>query len=637
MLPGPVFNFELLSTARRGRFYTIRAFYAIVLLIILWAIHSSWSSVYEGAELPTSMVKWFALSALGGITFGQEVLVLVLTPALVAGVIADEKKRKTLHYLMASRLTSSEIVLGKLFVRMLYVGVLLGVSVPVMSLLVMLGGIDPRLVLLSCGATLSTAWFLATLSIWVSTIARRPREALFITYGLEGLWLIVPSLVTRTVAIGRPMIDNAVLKLAEWVGASSPADVFWVVSRGMMFGFLARWEDMVYWMIGLQLAAGVVLAALAAVQLRPIFKRQDGAVSKPRGLRAILSRRARSHPRLGDRPMLWKELHTTRARGFARFIGWLLTLILGGFLAYYAVWFGRDAFLEVWQFGYGGRMDWTTVAARGQFYVFLRGVVPLLYLVGIVTGAGAAAAAITSEHEEDAWVSLTATDLTGREIVLAKLLGSLARARRLWAVLGLLIIAGVGADSLHWLTLPVLALVLAVFGWFAAALGVWVSIQLRSTWRAQFLTIASLLLANVAGQGIINMLSIRGFAPQLWPGFTPYEVGKLVMNTDILQRLSQTSWPHLSRFWDLDDGLGWLTIFSIISLMAYAVLAAILTWDALRRFEIVAGRARRGKLPPSNSKKSAVPISSDVQEPVAVGNGVDRPKSSRIATRRSSW
>ena len=133
MLPGPVFNFELVSTARRGRFYAIRAFYATVLLVILWAIHSAWSSAYDGIELPTKMVKWFALSALGGITVGQEILVLVLTPALVAGVIADEKKRKTLHYLMASQLTSSEIVLGKLFVRMLYVGVLLGVSVPVIE------------------------------------------------------------------------------------------------------------------------------------------------------------------------------------------------------------------------------------------------------------------------------------------------------------------------------------------------------------------------------------------------------------------------------------------------------------------------------------------------------------------------
>jgi ABC-type transport system involved in multi-copper enzyme maturation permease subunit len=597
MLPGPVFNFELLATSRRGRFYTIRAFYGIVLLIILWAIHSSWSSAYEGAELPAPMVKWFALSALGGISFGQEVLVLVLTPALVAGVIADEKKRKTLHYLMASQLTSPEIVLGKLFVRMLYVGVLLGVSVPVMSLLVMLGGIDPWLVVLSCGATLTTAWFLASLSIWVSTIARRPREALFITYGLEGLWLVVPSVASGTIATGWPRIDEVVLHVAEWIGASSPVDVLWVVSRGLMTGLIASWDEMVYWMMGLQLAAGVVLSGLAAVQLRPIFRRQDDTVRKSRGLRAILaSRRLRSHPRLGDRPMLWKELHTSRAGGFARFVGGLLTLIAGGFLAYYAVWLGLNAFLELWKFGYGGRRDWETAEWRLVFHRFLAPIVPLLYLVGAVTVAGAAAATITSEHEEDTWVSLTSTDLTGREIILAKLLGALGRARRLWGVIGLLIVAGIALDSLHWLTLPALALALAVYGWFAAVLGVWISIQLRSTWRAQFLTIAALLLVNVAGQGILNTLAARGFAPQLWPGFTPYEVGKLVMDTQLLYQLSHMTWPQLWRFWDLDDGLGWLTVFSIISLMAYAALAAFLTWDALRRFEIAAGRARLASL-----------------------------------------
>ena len=80
-------------------------------------------------------------------------------------------------------------MLGKLLVRMLYVGVLLGVSLPVLSLLVLMGGVDPRLVLLSCGATLTTGWFLATLSIWVSTIARKVREAFFVAFGLEGLWL----------------------------------------------------------------------------------------------------------------------------------------------------------------------------------------------------------------------------------------------------------------------------------------------------------------------------------------------------------------------------------------------------------------------------------------------------------------
>ena len=126
--------------------------------------------------------------------------------------------------------------------------------------------------------------------------------------------------------------------------------------------------------------------------------------------------------------MLWKELHTGGPRGFARFVGFLLTLIGGGFLAYYAVWFGTMAIAEMWDYGYFTTVGTTSARIdRWQFYAFLHFVVPLLYLVGILAVAGAAAAAITSEHEEDTWVSLTTTDLTGREIVFAKLLGALRR------------------------------------------------------------------------------------------------------------------------------------------------------------------------------------------------------------------
>jgi len=89
VLPGPVFAFELMATARHGRFYLLRSFYAAVLLVILWTVHSAWVSE-TGSELSSAMVKWFALSALCSIAAGQEILALALTPALAAGVIADE-------------------------------------------------------------------------------------------------------------------------------------------------------------------------------------------------------------------------------------------------------------------------------------------------------------------------------------------------------------------------------------------------------------------------------------------------------------------------------------------------------------------------------------------------------------------
>ena len=88
MLPGPVFNFELMGTARRSRFYLVRAFYAVVLFLILWGVHSAWTSE-NGGELDSRIVAWFAFSAFCAITIGQQILVLLFTPALVAGVIAD--------------------------------------------------------------------------------------------------------------------------------------------------------------------------------------------------------------------------------------------------------------------------------------------------------------------------------------------------------------------------------------------------------------------------------------------------------------------------------------------------------------------------------------------------------------------
>ncbi len=318
MLPGPVFGFELVATSRRSRFYLVRAFYAAILFLIFWGIHAAWTSG-TGGELPSGMVKWFAVSTFCGVTVGQEVLVLLLTPALVAAVIADERQRKTLHYLMASRLSSSEIVLGKLLVRMLYMIVLLGVSLPVLSLLVLMGGIDPKLVLVTCGATFSTAWFLASLSIWVSTLARRVRDAFFITYGLECLWFFSPLLLQLIANRNWPAVSNAAHWCAEWAGASSPLQV----GEDLLFGFVGtgggqRISEMevIAWMTGLQLIFGLFLAVLAAVQLRPVFRRMDGGseARAGRGLRSILMSQGRwrlhRRPTLGDRPVLWKEFHT---------------------------------------------------------------------------------------------------------------------------------------------------------------------------------------------------------------------------------------------------------------------------------------------------------------------------------------
>jgi hypothetical protein len=500
---------------------------------------------------------------------------------------------------------------------------------------VLLGGIDPLLVLLSCGATLSTGWFLASLSIWVSTIARRVREAFFIAFGLECLWLFSP-LILRNVSIPNwPAFDQATHWLAEWIGASSPIDVAYDLFYGAMLSGGKRTSEieLVAWMMGLQAAFGLVLALLASLQLRPIFRRQDAGGSIWAFHKFIRTRQARRQhaaqvqpnllpnhdagpvsslrarwrlrirPALGNRPMLWKELYTDRPRGLAQLVGLLLTITGGGFLAYYTYWFAEPAIREVWESGNAPRTNYMAWANRNAFMWFLDGVVPLVYLVGILGVAGAAAASVTSEHEDDTWVSLTATDLTAHEIIFSKILGAMKRGLKFGAVIVFLSSLGALVGSIDSLSIPLLILAMCIYASAAAALGVSISLQLRSTWRAQFLTMTCLLLINVVGQGVLNMLSRFGFAPQLWPGFSPYEMSKLLLEAEFLDHLRAAEWPYSWRIYAMDDGLAWRTIFSIASLSAYTVMAAAFVWHALYRFEIIAGRARRFTAPAPSEPK----------------------------------
>ena len=254
------------------------------------------------------------------------------------------------------------------------------------------------------------------------------------------------------------------------------------------------------------------------------------------------------------------------------------------------------ASVEWWDRGYGLQFG-DGYYARDNFRFFIRMVLPLLYLLGILKVAGMAAGAITSEHEEDTWVSMTSSVLTGREIIIAKLVGALARGRQLAEVIIALAVVGIVLGVLHVLSIPALIVALGVYGWFAAALGLWVSLQLRSTWRAQFLTVASLLLINILGQGVLGIVTPYGSTPLLWPGFTPHEVNQLAFDPGFVGMLAATGWPRSWHIRDIDSGIAWQSIFSVLSLLSYATLATLLTWDSLRRFEIVAGRARRSSSP----------------------------------------
>ncbi len=368
---GPVLRYELITTARRRRYYVGRTAYGSVLLFLLWRQFGSWELSHPAGGTPEELHR-FAESTFIVFAQAQLTALLCVLPALLAGVIADELHRKTLHYLLASRLSSVEIVLGKLGARLLHVGVIVALGLPVVSLLALYGGLDPEKVIAIYAGTFTTVLAVSGLSIFISVLARRPRDAILAAYGLEALWLLGPPAI-RDVA--RYLEDGPlwwVFPVNSLMLLSNPLFLLDKVAQG--FRYFPGWDFPMSWaqwlsgpgttpfemmfegMLGIQLLVGLSFLSLAIAGLRPLrgntwpgaeprtgwWTRVQGQVrslARHRTAAAVarnelLASRLR-RPACGDAPMIWKERHTTMGGGLSWLGGRPVVLFCGVLLGCY--------------------------------------------------------------------------------------------------------------------------------------------------------------------------------------------------------------------------------------------------------------------------------------------------------------
>src|SRR5579885_2352905 len=108
-LLGPVFLYDFIRTTRRGRYAVLRLVYAAALLLLILALYrvqpaldrSLWVASAGGM---TRFAENFCYTFLGA----QFLTVVALTPAYVAGAVAEEKDRKTLEFLLATDVRDRE-------------------------------------------------------------------------------------------------------------------------------------------------------------------------------------------------------------------------------------------------------------------------------------------------------------------------------------------------------------------------------------------------------------------------------------------------------------------------------------------------------------------------------------------------
>src|SRR5262249_9709232 len=142
--------------------------------------------------------------------------------ALGAATIAGEKDRRTLDFLLATRLGNGEIVLGKLAACFCGVLATVAAGLPVALLLNLMGGVDPLLIVLAYAGTATTAFVGIALAIWISSGAPDDRRAVNVSTLCIMVWLMGPFLLSLVLPALKLPLPGFLMTANAWVLASSP-------------------------------------------------------------------------------------------------------------------------------------------------------------------------------------------------------------------------------------------------------------------------------------------------------------------------------------------------------------------------------------------------------------------------------
>ncbi len=127
---------------------------------------------------------------------------IVMMPALTAGSISGERERKTLDLMLTTRMTTAEIIFGKLTTALSFVLTLLITGTPVFTAVLLFGGANlSHLAGLELCIVLG-ALFAGSTGLFFSAMSRRTTVAVAASYGMLLVTLFLPVSVLNAALEG---------------------------------------------------------------------------------------------------------------------------------------------------------------------------------------------------------------------------------------------------------------------------------------------------------------------------------------------------------------------------------------------------------------------------------------------------
>lgn len=483
---GPVFFYEMMRIGRRKLTFRLRFVYVVAIAALLVLMYVSWLESLDYFRNPqklelisTQRMSRFAHEFFEIFVVMQYLTVMLLTPVYVAGSIAVEKERKTLEFLLATDLRNREIIFGKLAARVTNLVMFVFAGLPVVAFLQLFGGIDPNLLLAAFAATVINIIGLSAVSVYLSVMLRRARDAILLTYMLALVYVFV-SIVMAVMSLS-PMWTGAWWTSPVTVLGYSVAlsDLFLAVAYGNPVIVVMRLQGPAALSTGVTdlfrefaLFWGfvtVVCLGLAVLRLRVVALRQSyGPVAQPKPRRDGTPAPSK-HPPIGDNPIFWREVFVeggVRGGCLGKIISFIIVVLM--FVPVVMItyeYYGPDRFN--WRSNWSSSEIWHEFSRSISGWVQgTTGVISTLLFFAVATrGAGA----ITGEKDKDTWISLLSVPMSSDRILLGKWWGCVLGPRKAYTVMILIWSIGLAVGAVHPGTLiiaiPVQMLLMSAFAW----------------------------------------------------------------------------------------------------------------------------------------------------------------------------
>jgi ABC-2 type transport system permease protein len=199
----PLLIHELRSRMRNQRAYAILTVYMSVLSGIVVLVYIVASAAGNNGVNDSSRVG----TALFYLIIGMQViLVSFVTPSFTATALSSEHENNTFDLLRLSLLTARQITYSKLVSAIGYTLLLIFASLPMLSLALLLGGVEAAQILAALLVIVLAGVLFACVGLWVSARVKTSAGALIVTYAIT-LGIVIGMSVMTLVAL--PLVNDA--------------------------------------------------------------------------------------------------------------------------------------------------------------------------------------------------------------------------------------------------------------------------------------------------------------------------------------------------------------------------------------------------------------------------------------------